>query len=154
MRGVCDQITFVHSYHDIRLAQAVNSKNRVFVGIMRQMFSAIGCIAVGCFIFNRLHLWLPLTGWMLTHCQCVAAAVVLYNGLLLVDVQYRLPLLAVNLQVPSTFRNPIRSASLREFWGRRWNKVIQTMLTNAYFWISANIFWNLKLHNLMLYSGI
>ena len=42
-------------------------------------------------------------------------------------------MLAARLRLPALMRNPMMSLSLREFWGRRWNSVIQTTLKQYIF---------------------
>ena len=52
----------------------------------------------------------------------------------LLDAIYRLPLvLWIGVTIPSTFRDPHRSRTLAEFWGKRWNLVIRDLLSGGVF---------------------
>lgn len=69
---------------------------------------------------------LPL-GWIAA--RWVLGAAFFYNAMVCVDGLYNAPLLlALGIEVDAIMDRPWASASLADFWSRRWDKAVQNML--------------------------
>jgi len=114
------RLAFVHFYHDLREARPgpVNRlvHNEVTFLITLQIFTAVAVAAV---VSQFLALTTP------------TVAVIFLCALLIVDGIYRLPLACSSVTVDCTIQSPWLALSLRDFWSRHWNLVIQRMLKDG-----------------------
>jgi len=172
---------FVHFFHDLRQARVVSPQFAVFLRLIKEVRQNFGNLAYYLFfplilgytikqltleiVINAvfalsLHLWIwnfgpkeqPIVWYTVRWGLCV---VCLYHGLFAVDLIFRCSLvLTCSMDVPPIHNRPILSKTLKEFWSKRWNVVIQTLLaTNIFFPLAKRGYRNLGLFATFFVSG-
>ena len=88
---------------------------------------AVGCVRTIHYVGTLSALsgiqWLP---------RGLLGALLFYCGMMVLDVAYRSAALVFTWRLLETSMNrPLASKTLAEFWGVRWNRVVQSMLSGA-----------------------
>src|SRR5690606_29835910 len=132
---------FVHYYHALKgLRRSRNVMRESQIIVPRMLMS--GLVAGLTLKVIRDHLAPPADNetvlvlemshevvYLARYITCFCA---FFFGLSANDDLYRMPvLLYFGLEIPSTFRDPLSSKTLADFWGARWNLVIQTLLKDG-----------------------
>jgi len=137
------RILFVHYYHDIRGASVLDSVASEVQYLLPGMLIAVLMVTVTRYVLhnhvhdpavNEIADILEIDHRLIRFSRYVLVGALFGFSMSLLDSVYRLPLaLVLGVSIPSTFRDPHRSRTLAEFWGKRWNLVIRNLLAGGVF---------------------
>jgi len=134
--GWCYRLAFVHWYHDIRDATALEGAGRVaaMTHIVLQMAGAGALLAAAAMVpVASIAVYMPVlpSNTALVYASSTRLGIAFFALLLLVDAGYRAPLALCGGSLQCTMQQPWQAKSLRDFWAKRWNLTIQRMLKDV-----------------------
>ena len=132
------RVAFIYKYHDLRICQQHHNfsaigKKRKLESVLTNLFDIAWCTVAIVLVLLLIKVFKHIVNYNGIVVYWALCTVFSYYAIHLVDFGYRLNAALMDIHVPASMLSPYLSRSVSEFWSRRWNLSVQSMLYDAFY---------------------
>ena len=132
------RVAFIYKYHDLRICHqrrntSAMQKKSKSENIRSNIFEIAWCAIALLLVLMLLKVFKHVVNYNGIVIYWALCTIFIYYAIHLVDFGYRLNAALMDIYVPTSMLSPYLSRSVSEFWSRRWNLSVQSMLYDAFY---------------------